>query len=155
MRTILPVLLAACCAAPALAQDAVPTYGGAKGADLTLEAIEPDAAPVTIALAGEYPADIARYLLANGALGAALSPDGRTIAFLRDITGQPELWTVPVTGGQPMQITFATGVDAVVWTPDSRGLLYEADRNGNEQPGYFVISADGAEVSSAVQRIEL
>lgn len=141
MRTILPVLLAACCATPVFAQEG--TYGGAKGADLSIEAIEPDSSAVATGPAGQYPADIARYLLANGAQAAALSPDGRTIAFLRSITGQPELWTVPATGGQPQQITFATGVDGVVWTPDSKGLLYEADRNGNEQPGYFVISADG------------
>jgi len=126
--------------APLHAQE---TFGGAKGADMSLEATEPDSSSVTTGLAGQYPADIARYLLAKGAGFARLSPDGRTIAFTRDITGQPELWTIPVTGGQPMQVTFNTGIDNFNWTPDSQGLLYEADRNGNEQPGYFVISPDG------------
>lgn len=119
------------------------THGGTKGADLSLEAIEPGTDSEKTGLAGQYPADISRYILASGARGARLSPDGRTIAFVRDMTGQPELWTVPIQGGPPAQITFNTAVDDFHWTPDSQGLFYEADRNGNEQPAYFVISADG------------
>jgi len=118
------------------------SFGGASGADLSIEAIEPDDSPITIGKAGEYPADIGRYLLASGAGSAALSPDGQTIAFTRDLTGQPELWVMPAAGGQPRQVTFRTGIDGARWTPDGR-LFYQADRDGNEQPGYFAISADG------------
>ncbi|MEL7197520.1 MAG: alpha/beta fold hydrolase [Pseudomonadota bacterium] len=120
------------------------TFGGAKGADLSIEAMEPDGSDVTIGRAGEYPADIARYLLASGAGAANLSPDGQTIAFAWDITGQSELWVMPASGGQPQQITFKTGVRAPVWTPNGKALFYSADRDGNEQPGYFTITADGA-----------
>ncbi|NQX95339.1 MAG: PD40 domain-containing protein, partial [Erythrobacter sp.] len=119
------------------------TFGGAKGADLSIEAMEPDGSAVTIGRAGEYPADIARYLLASGAGSANLSPDGKTIAFSWDVTGQPELWVMPATGGQPKQITFKTGVRAPIWTPDGGMLFFSADRDGNEQPGYFSLSADG------------
>ncbi|MEM9084494.1 MAG: prolyl oligopeptidase family serine peptidase [Pseudomonadota bacterium] len=127
----------------ALAQDSEETFGGAKGADLSIEAMEPDNSPVTIGRAGEYPADIARYLLASGAGSANLSPDGETIAFSWDVTGQPELWVMPASGGQPKQITFKTGVRAPIWTPDGEMLFFSADRDGNEQPGYFALSADG------------
>ncbi|MEM6856446.1 MAG: prolyl oligopeptidase family serine peptidase [Pseudomonadota bacterium] len=119
------------------------TFGGAKGADLSIEAMEPDGSGVTIGRAGDYPADIARYLLASGAGAANLSPDGETIAFSWDVTGRPELWVMPASGGQPKQITFKTGVRAPIWTPDGTKLFFSADRDGNEQPGYFALSADG------------
>ncbi len=125
------------------AQEAEESFGGAKGADLSIEAMEPDGGDVTIGRAGEYPADIARYLLASGAGAANLSPDGKTIAFAWDATGESELWVMPSTGGQPQQVTFKTGVFAPVWTPDGSGLFYSADRDGNEQPGYFAITPDG------------
>ncbi len=128
-----------------LAQDAEESFGGAKGADLSIEAMEPDGSDVSIGRAGEHPADIARYLLANGPGAANLSPDGETIAFSWDVTGQSELWVMPVSGGVPKQVTFKTGVSAPVWTPDGSRLFYAADRDGNEQPGYFTITPDGKE----------
>ncbi|MEP1420426.1 MAG: prolyl oligopeptidase family serine peptidase [Erythrobacter sp.] len=130
-------------AVPAYAQDNTESFDGAKGADLSIEAIEPDGSDVKLGKAGEYPADIARYLLASGPGAANLSPDGETIAFSWDVSGQPELWVMPASGGVPQQLTFQTGVEAPVWTPDGKGLFYSADRDGNEQPGYFMLSPDG------------
>lgn len=144
---VVPLTLAATvCAQVALAQpeSSEESFGGAKGADLSIEAMEPDGGAVTIGRAGEYPADIARYLLASGAGSANLSPDGTTIAFSWDVTGQPELWVMPASGGQPKQITFKTGVRAPIWTPDGSSLFFSADRDGNEQPGFFALSADGS-----------
>lgn len=145
IRSVLLASAAVVLALPAasFAQDAGESFGGAKGADLSIEAIEPDGGAVTIGRAGEYPADIARYLLASGAGAANLSPDGKTIAFAWDITGESELWVMPANGGQPQQVTFKTGVFAPRWTPDGKSLFYSADRDGNEQPGYFTTTADG------------
>ncbi|MEM7702825.1 MAG: S9 family peptidase [Pseudomonadota bacterium] len=149
IRTVLmaPLMagVAALAATASFAQDDAPeeTFGGAKGADLSIEAMEPDGGAVTIGRAGEYPADIARYLLATGAGAANLSPDAQTIAFSWDVTGQSELWVMSASGGQPKQITFQTGVSAPIWTPDGSRLFYSADRDGNEQPGYFALSPDG------------
>ena len=84
--------------------------------------MEPDGSDVTLGQAGEYPADIARYLLASGPGNANL---------------------MPASGGVPKQMTFQTGVRAPIWTPDGSALFYSADRDGNEQPGYFALSSDG------------
>lgn len=132
------------------AQDAEESFGGAKGADLSIAAIEPDNGDISIGRAGDYPADIARYLLASGPGAANLSPDGKTIAFAWDITGESELWVMPAQGGQPRQVTFKTGVRAPIWTPDGSRLFYSADKDGNEQPGYFAITADGAQESEVL-----
>ncbi|MEE4154310.1 MAG: alpha/beta fold hydrolase, partial [Erythrobacter sp.] len=143
-RTIASLLTtAALTTTVAHAQETDESFGGAKGADLSIEAMEPDNAPVTLGRAGEYPADIARYLLAGGVGRANLSPDGKTIAFTWDVTGQNELWVMPATGGVPRQLTFKTSVNAPIWTPDGSSLFYSADRDGNEQPGYFSLTPDG------------
>jgi len=107
--------------------------------DKKIEAIEPTAEALKTGLAGEEPADIARYILASGAGAATLSPDGSTIAFRYDITGQDQIWTLPVNGGQAQQVTFGNGVTFFAWTPEGQNLVYGADNNGNEQESYYVL----------------
>lgn len=144
IRTTLLAATALTFSSAVFAQETEETFGGAKGADLSIEAVEPDGSAITIGRAGEYPADIARYLLASGPGSANLSPDGKTIAFAWDVTGQSEIWVMPAEGGVPQQVTFKTGVFAPLWTPDGQSLFYSADKDGNEQPGYFTITPDGA-----------
>ncbi len=143
--TRLTILLAAAAALPALAgEPAKPGgYGGVGGADLSLQAVEPKDEAVAVGRAGDAPADIARYILATGATGA-ISPDGTKVALSWRITGAPQLWVVPVEGGQPRQLTFGNGITFFRWTPDSRAIVYGADNNGNEQESFNLITADGA-----------
>lgn len=108
-----------------------------------LDPIQPQPQPVDVGLAGERPADIARYLLARGALRSKIAPDGRHVALMLDLTGVRQLWIVPASGGAPRQITYGNGVTFFEWTPDSAGLLYGADNNGDEQEAYYYIAADG------------
>ncbi|GAK33031.1 dipeptidyl peptidase family member 6 [alpha proteobacterium Q-1] len=107
----------------------------------------PDVGPVAPGLAGENPTDIVRYLMVRGIGGAALSPDGKTLAFTSTVTGIPQIWTVPAKGGWPHQITFGAAVTEFHWLPPSDedwpSLLYAADRNGDEREAYWQISADG------------
>ena len=129
-------------AKPAVADVKSSGYGGARGADLSIEAIEPKDEAVTVGNAGDDPADIARYILANGAVGA-ISPNGKLIAMNWRVTGAPQLWIVPAEGGQPKQLTFGNGITFFRWSPDSKTILYGADNNGNEQESYNLITADG------------
>ena len=43
------------------------------------------------------PPDFVRYLNVRSASGASFSPDGQRLAFLTDITGVAEVWSVAVT----------------------------------------------------------
>lgn len=137
--------LSAVSAAALIGGAAQAQFGGQSGADMSIEAIEPTDEAVSVGVAGEDPADIARYLLASGARGAQISPDGAHIAFSWGITGEPQLWMMPALGGQPKRMTFGSGVTFFRWLPDASGLIYGADNDGNEQPAFYRISTDGAE----------
>lgn len=103
----------------------------------------PTTQPVTVGLAGSQPADIVRYLLADGASAASLSPDGQTVAFRWAISGEPQLWSVGRNGGFPRQLTFGGGITFYRWAPDGSALLVGRDAEGNEREGYYLLSADG------------
>jgi tricorn protease len=59
-------------------------------------------------------------------LNPAWSPDGKSIAFLSDKTGEYELYTRPQMGGEETRITTDGGVYRYgpSWSPDSKKLLY-------------------------------
>ena len=104
----------------------------------------PKTEPVTVGIAGKMPPDIVRYLLAEGASSARISPDGETLAFRWAISGEPQLWTVAVGGGFPRQLTFGGGITFFEWSPDGANLIVGRDAEGNEREGYYLLSKDGA-----------
>ena len=68
------------------------------------------------------------------------SPDGRWLAFVSEREseatgkdakkqgkGKPQIWVLPVTGGEARQLTFMEhGASSPVWSPDSKHLLFNA-----------------------------
>ncbi|MDT0630863.1 S9 family peptidase [Rubrivirga sp. S365] len=129
--------------------------GGESGYDAGIEAVEPTDEQVAVGLAGADPADIGRYLIAESgaARGAQLSPDGSTLAFLWAVTGEPQLWIQPATGGQPQRLTYGSGVTFFRWAPGGQALLYGADDDGDEQEAYFVVRASGADERRALPAV--
>ncbi len=105
----------------------------------------PRPSAVAPGLAGELPVDITRFLLIRAPGGPALSPDGSTLVFSSNVTGIPQLWRVDAAGGWPEQLTFGSAVTFYRWLPDGSGLLYAADREGDEREAYWWIKADGTE----------
>lgn len=62
---------------------------------------------------------------------AAFSPDGRHIAYISDRTGETEVYLQDSEGGAPVQLTKGTDtyIRRVVWSPDSKTLLYTDRKN--------------------------
>ena len=57
-------------------------------------------------------------------MSPAVSPDGRWIAFHRNVS-LGDLWRMPVTGGTPERLTrLRTNLYGLAWTPDGRHLVF-------------------------------
>ncbi len=56
------------------------------------------------------------------------SPDGRSIAYTRNVDGNYALWIVPSGGGAPRQVTSVTGhATNPTWSPDGREIVFLFD----------------------------
>jgi dipeptidyl aminopeptidase/acylaminoacyl peptidase len=90
---------------------------------------------------------IERYLNIRAAASPALAPGGDRVAFLLNVTGTPQVWSVGAAGGWPEQLTFYTDrVDFVRWSPDGAGMIFGKAVGGNENAQLYWMSPDGAQV---------
>lgn len=63
----------------------------------------------------------------EGASGAAWSPDGRHIAFVRPVDGKAQIFIIPVEGGEAWQLTMGKeGATGPIWSPDGNTIVYSA-----------------------------
>jgi len=61
----------------------------------------------------------------KGDSSARWSPDGSTLAFVSTRDGTPQIWLLPLTGGEPRRLTsLSTGASGPVWSPDGKHLLF-------------------------------
>lgn len=76
-----------------------------------------------------------------------LAPDGKTVAFVCDITGALELWTLGTGGGWPEQLTnLQEQVSDIRWSPDGRWIVFASDYGGNERRDLYRVPASGGQV---------
>ena len=87
----------------------------------------------------------ARFLHARNAYGPTFSADGRTVAFITDLTGIPQAWSVPVAGGWPERLTFSEDrIGLVSYQPGGERLLLAWDRGGDEKHRLEMLEPDGS-----------
>jgi dipeptidyl aminopeptidase/acylaminoacyl peptidase len=78
--------------------------------------------------------DLRRFLNVRTAYGPSFTSDGERLAYLTNVTGVPQVWSVPVTGGWPEQHTFHDeAVRDVRCDPTTDRWLYAIDTGGNER----------------------
>jgi len=60
------------------------------------------------------------------------SPDGKSIAFVRDTKDVQDIYTMPSAGGEPRRLTFDNRLlGGVAWMPDSKEILFSSNRGGS------------------------
>jgi dipeptidyl aminopeptidase/acylaminoacyl peptidase len=72
---------------------------------------------------------------------ATWSPDGKSIAFISNMSGRNNLWLVPAEGGWPVQLTVSDQRQtAPAWSPDGKWIAYQSDYDGDELWDIFLVS---------------
>ncbi len=79
---------------------------------------------------------------------ASFSPDGKRIAFIRDVDGVPQVWVKSLAGGEPLQITFGQPASRPRWSPKGDQILYVLLAASNTPQGYasgdlWLVSPEG------------
>ena len=88
--------------------------------------------------------------------GTAWSPDGKTVAFISNISGRNNLWLVSAEGGWPVQLTISDQRQAApAWSPDSKWIAYQSDYDGDEQWDIFMVSPKTGQVVNLTKTREI
>jgi len=99
---------------------------------------------------------IERLYMARQIGGAAWSPDGKTVAFVANISGRNNLWLVPSEGGWPTQLTVSDQRQAQpTWSPDGKWIAYMSDYDGDEQWDIFIVSPATGQVVNLTRTREI
>jgi dipeptidyl aminopeptidase/acylaminoacyl peptidase len=82
----------------------------------------------------------------------SFSPDGSRIAFVTNISGLPQVWTMPAAGGYPTLVTtFDDPVGFVSWSPNGEWLAFNVAPGGGLNEQIYVARPDGTEVRRLTQ----
>jgi len=73
---------------------------------------------------------------------AAISPDGKTVAFSGQYEGPADVYTMPVEGGLPERRTWDGDAAVASWTPDGRILV--STRRYSTLPDFKLVALDAA-----------
>ncbi|MEZ4716560.1 MAG: hypothetical protein R2851_10805 [Caldilineaceae bacterium] len=96
--------------------------------------------------------DFARFLNIRSAISPVVAPDGAQVAFLTDITGNYQVWSVATSGEPtwPRQLTFfADKVWELYGTPAAEHLVAVGDVGGNERQQFYLIDGYGMRTDDA------
>jgi dipeptidyl aminopeptidase/acylaminoacyl peptidase len=75
----------------------------------------------------------------------SFSPDGKRIAFVSNLTGIPQIFTVSSAGGWPEQVTaFEDPVGAVSWSPGGSWLAFSLAPGGGMNQQVYLVRPDGS-----------
>ncbi|HUA15034.1 MAG TPA: S9 family peptidase [Verrucomicrobiae bacterium] len=87
---------------------------------------------------------------------ATWSPDGKSVAFISNMSGRNNLWVVPAEGGWPVQLTISDQRQtAPAWSPDGKWIAYQSDYDGDEQWDIFLVSPKTGKVVNLTQTREI
>ena len=80
----------------------------------------------------------------GSATSPSFSPDSRQLAFVSALSGTPQIWIMPTTGGFPEQVTaFDDPVTGVRWSPDGKWLAFGLAPGGGLNSQVWLVRPNG------------
>ncbi|RMH35091.1 MAG: S9 family peptidase [Acidobacteria bacterium] len=98
---------------------------------------------------------IQQYLSIRSATSPSLSPDGKRLVFLTNVSGTSQVWMIDLPSGvnlesanlKPRQLTdYEDNVSFVRFSPTGSGIVFGKSRGGDENTQLFWMSPDGSEI---------
>jgi dipeptidyl aminopeptidase/acylaminoacyl peptidase len=84
------------------------------------------------------------------------SPDGKSIAFISNMSGRNNIWMVSAEGGWPTQLTISDQrQSSPAWSPDGKWIAYQSDYDGDEQWDIFLVSPKTGKVVNLTRTREI
>src|SRR5690348_18189268 len=84
------------------------------------------------------------------------SPDGKSVAFISNMSARNNIWLVPAEGGFPTQLTVSDQRQtAATWSPDGKWIAYQSDYDGDEQWDIFFVSPKTGQVVNVTKTREI
>ncbi|MGA9529515.1 MAG: S9 family peptidase [Terriglobales bacterium] len=88
--------------------------------------------------------------------GSTWSPEGKTVAFITNLSGRNNIWLVPSEGGWPLQLTVSDQRQtSPVWSPNGKWIAYMSDYDGDEQWDIFLVSPKTGQVINVTNTREI
>ena len=105
---------------------------------------------------GEESLSLQRLYMTRQVGDTAWSPDGKSVAFVSNISGRHNLWLVPADGGWPTQLTVSDQRQThPTWSPDGKWIAYQSDYDGDEQWDIFFVSPKTGQVVNVTKTREV
>jgi dipeptidyl aminopeptidase/acylaminoacyl peptidase len=99
---------------------------------------------------------VERLYMTRSVGATAWSPDGKTIAFVSNISGRNNIWLVSAEGGWPTQLTVSDQRQtSPAWSPDGKWIAYISDYDGDEQWDIFFVSPKTGQVVNITNTREI
>src|SRR3954469_4727192 len=91
---------------------------------------------------------IQQYLNIKSASAPTFSPDGKSIAYLTNVTGTQQVWAIDLSNGKPRQLTnYDDNVGFAKWLPDG-DILFGKAKGGDENTQFYLMNSDGSGVKA-------
>jgi dipeptidyl aminopeptidase/acylaminoacyl peptidase len=90
---------------------------------------------------------VARMAKVGSCFSPSFSPDGRRIAFVSNLSGLPQVWTVSAEGGWPEPVTALDDpVGSVWWSPAGDRLAFTLAPGGGMNVQVYTVRPDGTQL---------
>lgn len=87
---------------------------------------------------------VAAMARVGGCWSPSFSPDAKSLAFVSNLNGIPQIWIVAAEGGWPRLVTTLNDqISAVRWSPDGQWLAFRLAPDGGMNEQMYLIHPDG------------